>query len=100
MGICRCTQRACERQGPEKRAATVGSRLSPHGVYPNCRTCTTTTTTVSIDCNLEISVVCCTGPEKRPLRHDRVVDDFAQFDTVRTCLCKEEQIHHFDDELK
>ena len=32
---------------------------------------------------------------KHPLRHDRVVDDSAQFDTVRTCLCKEEQIHHF-----
>ena len=32
MGICRCTQRACERQGPEKRAATVGSRLSTRRV--------------------------------------------------------------------
>ena len=106
-GICRCTQRACERPCPSTN--TVGSRPISHGLHPRKllnlrnrghRTPDQWTATGESQGSAELD------REKRPLRHDKVVDDLdmhngghvndqsknAQFDTVRTCLCSKTAI--------
>ena len=94
----------------EKRAATVGSRLSPtmnahHGPAQQ------TSITLSMYCNCRISGK--TDHGNLRLRHAREVDDLdmhnnghvnpvhnAQFETVRTCLCCITAIPSSVEELK
>ena len=67
-GICRCTQLACERQCPASTAATVGSRpISP--AQQGRRTPDQWNATGESQWSAELD------QGKRPLRHDRVVDD-------------------------
>ena len=94
----------------KKRAATVGSRLSPT-LSAHRGPAQQTSITLSMYCNCRISGK--TDHGNLRLRHDRDVDDLdmhnnghvnpvhnAQFETVRTCLCCITAIPSSVEELK
>ena len=115
-GSCRCTQRACEQQCPASTAATVGSRPISHGLHPKIagpaqqghRTPDQWTATGESQWSAELD------NGKRPLRHDREVDDLDMHNDGRVnnqstnaqfalCVPVSEQngnIHHSVEELK
>ena len=101
-GICRCTQRACERPGPGKNtSATVGSRpiftAAPWIAGPAQQG---RRAPDQWNATGESQWSAALDQGKQPLRHDRDADDLnmrnnghinpaqnAQFETVHTCLC-------------
>ena len=83
MGICRSTQRACERPGPRNGLQLWDLDCLHTACTGTCWTCTT-----NVDHLINVLQMENLKDHGNPhLRHDRVVDDNVQFDTVRTCLC-------------
>ena len=101
IGICCCTQRASNNLSRRIRAATVGSRPSPATSHESAGTARQGHRTPDQRTATGESLWSAARDQgKRPLHHDRAVDDVAQCELCVPVSVNESSVHHFDDELK
>ena len=89
IGTCRCTLRACNNLSRIKRAATVGSRLSPTTAHELAGPAQQTSTTLSMYCNWRISLGI--GPRESASAPRRGCQRPAQLECPQTARCTESE---------